>query len=127
MPASLRWRLFQWRFASLTLEYAREQAPRDQWETRRFRLTNFALTAFWAVAFGCLSGADALANFHKNLPPAFEAAVSLVVLLVAVGITARYPAHLRRRETGTAAAAGSSAFQFPAQVRQAHPRRPLRP
>jgi hypothetical protein len=110
-----------------TLEYAREQVAREQWRSRRFLLTNYALTTFWAGAFGCLSAADALANFHKNLPPAFEAAVSLIVLLVAVGITARYPAHLRQRETGTADAVGSSAFDFPAQIQQAHPRRPLRP
>jgi hypothetical protein len=111
----------------LTLEYAREQAPRELWQTRRFLLTNYALTAFWAVAFGCMSAADALANFHKNLPPAFEAAVSLVVLLVAVGLTARYPAHLRRRERETADLPGSPAFPFPAQIHSVPQRRPLRP
>jgi hypothetical protein len=115
----------------LTLEYAREQAACEQWQTRRFLLTNYALTAFWAVAFGCMSAADALANFHKNLPPSFEAAISLVVLLVAVGLTARYPTHLRRRESTTADSVGSSAFHFPtqiqpAQIQPARPQRPLR-
>jgi len=108
----------------LTLEYAREQAAPEQWRTRRFLLTNYALTGFWTVAFGCLSAADALANFHKNLPPAFEAAVSLVVLLVSVVLTARYPAHLHRREARTAV--DSSGFQFHAQIHEPHPQRPLR-
>jgi hypothetical protein len=111
----------------LTLEYAREQTAPEQWKTRRFLLTNYALTAFWAVAFACMSAADGLANFHKNLPPAFEAAVSLVVVLVAAGITARYPAHLRRRETRNVAAVGASPFPFAAQIQSTHPRHPLRP
>ena len=109
----------------LTLEYAREQAPPELLRTRRFRFTNYALTAFWAVAFACLSAADGLANFHKNLPPSFEAGVSLVVLLVAVVLTARYPAHLRQREAK--AAADPSEFQFPAQIYQVHTQGPLRP
>ncbi|HEX4156881.1 MAG TPA: hypothetical protein VHY79_00260 [Rhizomicrobium sp.] len=111
----------------VTLEYAREQAPREQWRTSRFLLTNYGLTAFWAMAFGCMSAADALANFHKNLPPAFEAAISLVVLLVAVGLTARYPAHLRRRERETADLPGPPPFPFAPQIHSMHPRRPLRP
>jgi hypothetical protein len=111
----------------LTLEYAREQAPQAQWRTSRFLLTNYALTAFWALAFGCMSAADVVANFHKNLPPSFEAAVSLVVLLVAVGFTARYPAHLRRRESKTAGAMVSPALAFQAQIHPMQPQRPLRP
>lgn len=111
----------------LTLEYAREQAPREQWRTRRFWLTNYGLTAFWALAFAFMAAADALANSHKNLPPSFEAAVSLVVLLVATGLTARYPAHLRRRELRAAEPVGTPAFPFPAQAQAARMRHPLRP
>jgi hypothetical protein len=91
----------------LTLEYAREQAPRELWRTRRFLLTNYGLTAFWALAFGGMAAADVLVNFHKNLPPAFEAATSLAILLLATIVTARYPAHLRRRD-GEAADASAS-------------------
>lgn len=98
----------------LTLEYAREQVPREQWRTRRFLLTNYGLTGFWAAAFGCMVAADALANFHKDLPPAFDAIVSLVVLMVAAGFTARYPAHLRRRQALIADAHETAALHFPA-------------
>jgi hypothetical protein len=110
----------------LTLQYAREQAPPDEWNTRRFLFTNYALTAFWAVAFGIMSAADAFANFHKDLPPAFEAAISLIVLIVAVGFTARYPAHVRRRAERKSDRAHATALPLPAQVQTMHPRGPLR-
>jgi hypothetical protein len=110
----------------LTLDYAREQTLPERWQTRRFLLTNYALTGFWTLAFACMSAADVLANFHKNLPPAFEAIVSLVVIFVAVGLTARYPAHLRRREALKAHTIGSPAFPFPAQTQSVPPRGPLR-
>ncbi|HEY6578217.1 MAG TPA: hypothetical protein VIY09_02765 [Rhizomicrobium sp.] len=81
----------------LTLQYAREHAPRELWPTRRFILTNYGLTAFWMWAFGMMAAADAFANVHKNLPLSLDAAVCLVVLLVAVGLTARYPAYVGAR------------------------------
>ena len=110
----------------LTLQYAREQAPREQWQTRGFLVTNYALTAFWAVAFGFMSAADALTNFHKDLPPAFEAAISLIVLIVAVGFTARYPAHLRRRDERKSDCPHATVLPVPAQAAAAHHRHPLR-
>jgi hypothetical protein len=80
-----------------TLQYAREQAPRELWGTRRFVLANYALTLFWALAFAGMAAADAISNIHKELPRSFDAAVGLVVLIVAVALTARYPAYLRAR------------------------------
>ena len=53
-----------------------------------------------------------------------RAAVPLGVL-VAVVLTARYPAHLRQREAK--AAADPPEFQFPAQIHQVHTQGPLRP
>jgi hypothetical protein len=79
----------------LTLQYAREHAPRELWTTKRFTLTNYGLTAFWMMAFGAMAATDAFADMHKSLPRSLDAAAGLVVLLVAVGFTARYPAHLR--------------------------------
>jgi len=111
----------------LTLDYAREQAPRELWRSRRFLLTNYGLTAFWALAFGFMSAADVVANFHKDLPPSFEAAISLVVLLVATGLTARYPAHLRRREARTDGGRKPPSLPFPGQIHPVHSRRTWRP
>jgi len=81
----------------LTLEYALEHAPRELWTTKRFALTNYGLTAFWMLAFGLMAATDAFADVHKTLPRSLDAAAGLVVLLVGVGFTARYPAHLRSR------------------------------
>jgi hypothetical protein len=81
----------------LTLQYAREQAPRELWGTKRFVLANYALTLFWMLAFAGMAAADAISNIHKELPRSFDAAVGLVVLIVAVAFTARYPASLRAR------------------------------
>jgi len=79
----------------LTLQYAREQAPLELWQTRRFILTNYGLTAFWMLAFAAMAAVDALTNIHKNLPISLDAAICLAVLVVVAGFTARYPAHLR--------------------------------
>lgn len=79
----------------LTLQYAREQAPNEIWVTRRFILTNYELTALWMIVFAAMAAADAFTNIHKDLPLSFDAAACLVLLTVALGFTARYPAHLR--------------------------------
>jgi hypothetical protein len=104
----------------VTLQYAREQVPREAWQSRRFLLTNYGLTAFWMLAFAMMCAADALANIHKDLPPSFDAAISLFVLVVAVGWTARYPFHLRdraARESGASALASA----VPAPVHSSSP------
>ncbi|HEX4079434.1 MAG TPA: hypothetical protein VHX61_11260 [Rhizomicrobium sp.] len=90
----------------LTLQYAREHAPRELWTTKRFMLTNYGLTAFWMLAFGLMAATDAFADVHKTLPRSLDAAAGLVVLLVAVGVTARYPAHLRARTARARLCAG---------------------
>jgi len=85
----------------ITLQYAREQAPRELWQSRRFLLTNYGLTAFWMLAFAMMSAADALADIQKDLPLSFDAAISLVIVVLAVGLTARFPFHLRGRAPRT--------------------------
>lgn len=89
--ASILWR------NPLTLQYAREQAPRDLWGTRRFVLANYALTSFWMLAFAGMAAADAISNIHKELPRSFDSAVGFIVIVVAFAFTARYPAYLRAR------------------------------
>ncbi len=79
----------------LTLQYAREQVPKEFWETARFVFTNYLLTGAWAVAFATMTLADAIANKNKQLPVSLDVAVSLLVLVVAILFTARYPHYLR--------------------------------
>lgn len=89
----------------LTLQYAREQIADEVWCTRRFVLSNYGLTAFWMLAFGAMAALDALSNIHKNLPPALDAATCLVLIAVASGLTARFPAYIRAHVAPTAASA----------------------
>lgn len=79
----------------LTLQYAREQVPKEFWQTGRFVFTNYLMTAGWAMAFAVMALADAIANKNKQLPISMDVAVSLLVLAVAILLTARYPHYLR--------------------------------
>jgi hypothetical protein len=79
----------------ITLEYAREQVPEEFQKTSRFLLTNYLITAGWAVAFALMALTDALANMNKRLPLALDLGVCLAVLTFAIALTARYPRYLR--------------------------------
>ena len=85
----------------LTVQYAREQIAEEFWRTRRFVISNYGLTAFWMFAFAAMAAMDALSNIHKNLPLSFDAAICLVLIVLAVGLTARYPAYLYAHEAVT--------------------------
>ena len=78
----------------LTLQYAREQVPREISSRTRFVLTNYGLTALWMLTFAVMAAADALSNIDKRLPLSLDAAVGLVVLVAALIVTARYLARL---------------------------------
>ncbi len=79
----------------LTLQYAREQVPKEFWNSRRFVGSNYGLTALWMLAFAAMATIDALSNIDKKLPLTLDAALVLLVLLLAIAFTARYPAWLR--------------------------------
>lgn len=79
----------------LTLQYAREQIGEEHWRTRRFVFGNYGLTAFWTFAFAGMAATDALSNMYKTLPPALDASISFILILVAAALTARFPAFLR--------------------------------
>ncbi|HEY1614268.1 MAG TPA: hypothetical protein VGF97_11300 [Rhizomicrobium sp.] len=81
----------------LTLQYAREQVPSEFWTSRRFIASNYGLTSLWMVAFAAMASIDALSNIDKRLPLSFDAALVLLVLLLAIAFTARYPAWLRAK------------------------------
>ncbi|HEY5046485.1 MAG TPA: hypothetical protein VII49_00505 [Rhizomicrobium sp.] len=79
----------------LTLQYAREQVPKEFWNTARFVFTNYLVTAAWALAFALMALIEAVANKDKHLPVTLDVAVSLLILAVAILFTARYPHYLR--------------------------------
>ena len=79
----------------LTLQYAREQVANDVWKSRLFLLTNYGLTALWMLCFAVMAAADGFSDMHKDVPVSFDAAWSLIVVLAALTLTARYPIWLR--------------------------------
>lgn len=79
----------------LTLQYAREQVAPEVWRSRPFLLTNYGLTAMWMICFAAMAAADGFADMHKNLPVSLDAAWSLIVVMSALVVTARYPTWLR--------------------------------
>jgi hypothetical protein len=84
-----------------TLDYAREQAPEEFWETSLFLRTNYIVAGVWVLTFGAMSAADAAATFNANFPLALDIAASFAALTLAVVFTARYPAHVWERATGS--------------------------
>jgi hypothetical protein len=80
-----------------TLQYAREQTPREFWDTPVFIRTNYIITAVWTLAFAATTAADAAAIFDKRFPLALDIAVGLAALALAVIFTARYPIYVRAR------------------------------
>lgn len=87
----------------LTIQYAREQVANDVWSSRPFLLTNYGLTALWMFCFAVMAAADGFSDMHKNLPVSLDAAWSLVVVLSALAVTARYPIWLRGHAARVAA------------------------
>jgi hypothetical protein len=79
----------------LTLQYAREQVTNDVWKSRPFLVTNYGLTALWMICFAVMAAADGFADMHKNLPASLDAALCLIVVILALAVTARYPNWLR--------------------------------
>jgi hypothetical protein len=79
----------------LTLQYAREQVTNEIWTTRPFLLTNYALTAVWMFCFAVMAAANAFADMHKNLPISLDAAFCILVMVLVLALTARYPKWLR--------------------------------
>lgn len=79
----------------LTLQYAREQVANEVWRSRPFLVTNYGLTALWMICFAVMAAADGFADMHKNLPVSLDAAWTLIVVVSALAVTARYPIWLK--------------------------------
>lgn len=87
-----------------TLQYAREQAPRELWHDPRFLRVNVRITRAWAAAFAVVVLADALLAFAPGVPKA----VGILATIAAIGAAAAYTTH-----TATAARAASGGLVAP--------------
>jgi len=79
-----------------TLQYARDHSPETLWHEPRFIRANYILTGVWALAFFVMASADAMATFDKRFPFSLDVASGLLVLVLAIVATVRYPARTPR-------------------------------
>ena len=85
-----------------TLQYAREEAPRELWDNPAFIRTNYVITAFWGGAFlvTALAGAygDLVLKNSNNLWTGWV--IQTVALLIAIQFTEWYPKVVKGRAPG---------------------------
>jgi hypothetical protein len=70
-----------------TMQYAREQVPREYWDSPRFLRTNYVITSGWAVAFLVMVMAEAAMLAAPDLPRSLGKIVIVAALLGAVYFT----------------------------------------
>jgi intracellular septation protein A len=80
-----------------TLQYARERAPPEVWNTPLFMSVNRRITWVWAAAFAAMVAAHATVVFVPGTPSWIDTAVTIAALLGAFRFTARYPDTARRK------------------------------
>lgn len=82
-----------------TLQYAREQTPRELWDSPVFIRTNYVITGFWAGAFlvAALAGAygDLVLKNSNNLWTGWV--IQTLAILVAIQFTEWYPKVVKGR------------------------------
>lgn len=95
-----------------TLQYAREQVPKEYWETPAFYKTNRDITLVWALAFGISALAGLYADVVLDRPDEFWTAwiIPIGALLFAIAFTEWYPDVVGARR---AAAAGDHSEPVP--------------
>ncbi|MGY8527648.1 hypothetical protein [Paracidovorax citrulli] len=82
-----------------TLQYAREQVPREHWQSPAFIRTNYAITLAWAGAFLALVIADLLLAYAL-VPPALAVAMIVAALWGAVRFTRMRSGQARAAQEG---------------------------
>ncbi|MFF9766026.1 hypothetical protein ACF1GT_05325 [Streptomyces sp. NPDC014636] len=82
-----------------TAQYAREQTPREVWDSPVFTHINRVLTAVWGAAFALMTVSTWLAVRYPAQDDWFNWVVPIALLVVAVKFTARYPEAYKARTT----------------------------
>jgi len=77
-----------------TLQYARETAPQEQWDSPVFVRANYVITAAWAAAFAVLVLADLLWIMRPDVPPRVGVWMTVAALIAVVKFTSWYPTRL---------------------------------
>ena len=79
-----------------TLQFAREEVPREYWTNPQFIATNYKITAVWAGAFAVLVLADVVMAFFPAIPLWVGIVVTVLALAGAIWFTRWYPQQVRR-------------------------------
>lgn len=78
-----------------TIQYAKEQVPREYWNRPRFRRVNYVITSVWAASFGV----TAIADFARTYAPARTGTLDTLIVvgstIGAIKFTKWYPAWVR--------------------------------
>jgi hypothetical protein len=74
-----------------TLQYAREQVPREDWNTPAFLKTNDVISTVWALAFVVLVAADVVMLYRPDVPLRAGIVATVLALYGAIKFTAWYP------------------------------------
>jgi hypothetical protein len=80
-----------------TVQYAREQVPRELWSSPEFIRTNAVITSVWGLAFAIVVGADLVMLFVPELPMRHSIVVTVLALVGAFKFSAWYPDRDRAR------------------------------
>ncbi|MFD6877759.1 MULTISPECIES: hypothetical protein [unclassified Streptomyces] len=82
-------------FTPFTEQYAREEVPPEYWDSPVFRRTNRVLTAVWGAVFVLIAIAGLIAVESGHHGDWLNWVIPVVLLVVAIRITAWYPEHVR--------------------------------
>lgn len=74
-----------------TLKYAREDTPREHWDSPLFLRINYVITAVWALAFAVMVAADLVLVYRPDLPSKYGIIVTVLAIIGAVKFTQKYP------------------------------------
>jgi hypothetical protein len=74
-----------------TIQYAREQVPRELWESPEFVRTNQVITLVWLAAFAALIVADLILLYMPDVPHKVGVLLTIGALYGAFKFTVAYP------------------------------------
>ena len=77
--------------------YAKKEVPEEIWSTPTFKQVNRVLTGLWGLVFVINALCDAAVGYWGANPDLFNWVIPIVVIVVAVKITAWYPEHVSGR------------------------------
>lgn len=91
-----------------TLQYAREQVPREVWVKPAFVRGNYIISAAWAVALVVLVAADLLLVLVPTAPTWIAIAATLAAIGAAAKFTLWYPAQANKQHAADKAASAKA-------------------